>query len=307
MTRLAEANLPETDALDRDDLIVAIECETKVSLATLDAAQLESQASETAARHFERQKPQRDALADNLIVTPFLPLPVVKHCLNVATRLAPYVDEMRNASSVVFERLELRERALSFWHADSRLAFATDNVSLERRLVDEGKPLRDAMLNDWGGAMVLWEVMTEKELQAVKKGQGHDDLAVDLAFLGKRCVDEWKKLDGRVTFTLADAKRALVVGTQLMEARAKPENAAAKDGELTAAEARNDHRRAFTLLMQSINEYRTGLAWLRRDDRDFDLDAVVPTPYSVRRPNKPKAAPKSEEAPAEPEETVPTV
>lgn len=297
MTQNAETALPTIDVLGRQDFIAAIRCEAKTNVETLSASEVQAQAEDTAGRHFERLSPVRDTLAADRLATPFLPVAVVKHCLGVAERVVSYVDEMLQLPGVRPERLLLRERTLAFWHADSRLTYATDNVPLERSLIDEGKPLRDAMLQDWGAPMVLWGVLTQQELSTLKNGKGHDDLANDLVFLGERCVQRWAKLDGRVLFTLEDARRALSVGNQLMVARAVPDVVPPADGEQSVTKAREDHRRAFTLVLESINEYRKGLAWLRRDDPGFDVDKVVPSPYTIRRAPVAKPAQKAEDAP----------
>lgn len=287
--RNSEMALEEmTEALDREDFIAAIECEAKTKLDTLDTKEVRAQAEETAAGYFERQASERAALSGAALATPFLSIAVVKHCLSVAVRVAPFVEELRGLTGVRPERLALRERALAFWHADTRLPYASGSVTLERSLVDEGKPLRDTMLHDWGRAMVLWNVLTAEELAALKSGQGHDDLAQDLKFLGERCVREWGKLKGHVNFTIEDARRALQIGTALMEARATPSFVEAGEGNFSVVDAKDDHKRAFTLLLQSLDEYRLGLMWLRRDDRAFDVDSTVPSAYIVRRSSTPK-------------------
>lgn len=286
-----EAVVP-TDTLDRNDLITALGCEPERDWQQVAEAQVQSQAEDSGKRYFELQQGERDALSADELTTPFLTIPVIKHALKVGKRLGPYVDEMKALSGVRPERLLVRERALSLWYADTRLNYAEKSLSLERQLADEGKPLRERLFT-WGQALVEWKVLTAAEWKKLAKGAGHDDLAEDLVFIGERCVAQWAKLDTRVTFTLADAERARVVGNGLMSARATQAIAAAGPGSVTLTDAKNEHRRAFTLLNQSLSEYRAGLSWLKRDDRGFDVDEVCPSIYAVRRNSTPKRVEKA--------------
>lgn len=277
-----------TDTLDRADLIVALGCEPARDWKTLSEPQVQARAEESSKRYFELQQAQRDALSPKKLTTAFLPILVIKQCLGVAERLEPHVPAMKTMPGVKPERLTVRELALGLWHADTMLNYATQSVSDERLLADEGKPLRESIFK-WGDAMVMWEVFTEEEFKKLVKGTSRDDLATDLKFIGDRCVEHWDKLDERVTFTLADAKRAQVVGTRLLTALA----ARGKPGTGGIERMKDEHRRAFTLLARSIDEFRCGLAWLHRDDEEFDLDAVCPSIHSVRRNATPKPAAKA--------------
>lgn len=288
---------PPTETLDREELIVALGCEPARDWQKLPEAQVQAQAEDSGKRYFEMQQGERDALSPTELTSPFLTVSVIKHALSIAPGLVPFVDEMKTLPGVRLERLNVRERALSFWHADTRLTYTEKGMSAERLLVDEGKPLRQSIFK-WGQAMVEWEVFTEAEWKKLTRGTSHEDLAEDLAFIGERCVERWAKLDTRVKFTRADAERARVIGNELISARATQAAAAAQPGAITATQAKNEHRRAFTLLAQSLEEFRKGLTWLRRDERDFDLDAVCPSMHAVRK--KPTSKPKTvEKAPAD--------
>lgn len=261
------------------------------------------QALNEGARYFEQQKGERAAVPADRLATPFLVVAVVKFALRQSKSLQPFMEELLGLTGVKPERLRLRERAFALWHIDMQLQHAEKGEVLERQLDAEGRPLRDRILGEWGQPMVNWNVLTREELASLKVGRDRDDLASDLVFIGRRVVARWEDLKNRVTFPLSDATRAVAVGEALLEARAQGASHPGFDA------LADDHRRAFTLLVESVEEYRSGLGWTRRDERGFKVDEVCPSIYTVRMQVKPKpkaAKPTETAAPAGSAEVEPS-
>lgn len=258
------------------------------------------QARTEAVRHYEEQKAERAALPADRLATPFLVTQVVKFALRHSGILQPFVPEVLVLTGVKPERLRLGERAFALWHADMQLKYVEKGEAQERVLDAEGRPLRDRILGEWGQPMVSWKVLTKAELAELKVGRDRDDLASDLVFIGRRVVSKWDDLKTRVTFPLSDATRAIAVGEALLRARSQ---GASHPGFEAVVD---DHRRAFTLVVESIDEFRSGLGWTRRDERGFKVDEVCPSPYSVRYPIKPKSKAKAAKAAKPTEPTEPT-
>lgn len=147
---------------------------------------------------------------------------------------------------------KLETYALAAYYADLLSAHRTGDESAHRSLVEEAAPLRSNLLVA-AEALAHRNLLDPAHVAAIRRGQGHLDLANDLVTLATLFRSAWGSVQYQTAITLAEVDRAAALGPELLIA-------------LTArapSETVDRRRRAFTLFARAYGECRRAASYLQ--------------------------------------------
>ncbi|NLY93376.1 MAG: hypothetical protein GXY23_05040 [Myxococcales bacterium] len=183
----------------------------------------------------------------------------------------------------------LKDYAFAAYYAHLLTLPQARPASEKEALVEEGKPLRHALL-------VAAEALADRGLvssalvQQIRKGAGHVDLAGDLIALSALFAEAWGEIHDKTAIDVREVERAGELGTALLEElhREPPAPEGLSPQEIRA--------RAYTLLANAYDECRRAIAYLRFHERD--ADRIAPTMFvrSARKKSGEVEAPSVSEA-----------
>jgi hypothetical protein len=174
----------------------------------------------------------------------------------------------------------LRIYSLALSHAHSLAIEGDGEVPPLPILVAEATPLRERMLRT-AELLVLYGIVSEQRVAAIRRGHGYVDLIDDLLALARMLEELWPRVRDSVMTTREELERAVSLSAQLQTALALQE---ARQTPLTPPEGRRFVRsQAFTLFYRAYQQARRGVVFLRWDEGDAHL--FVPSLFT-RKPRR---------------------
>jgi hypothetical protein len=174
-----------------------------------------------------------------------------------------------------FDKLELYARAAGHAHALHLQLSALPDVT---PLVEAAEALRELLVSD-ASALGRRGLIDAQVLSSLKGPVGHRNLAFDLSALSSVLRASWSRIEGKSAIALEELDRARLLADQLLTVVGLREQ-----GPASPSASAIHRQRAFTLLVQSYNEARRALGYLRWDEDD--LEAIAPSLYGQQRPSR---------------------
>ena len=193
-----------------------------------------------------------------------------------------------------FDNLE--SCALALMHAQGEYVSASAPPEEISALSSEGSALRDTLYSD-ALALANRGLVNGEPLKDLKAGPGYKNLGEDLVGLSSLIRRSWDKIASRTVLTMAELDRAEVVSDLLLQAVAAREKAAS-----SLEEATEQRLRAFTLFVNTYDQVRRAIAFIRW--REGDIEEIAPSVYGGRgrrkgEPEKPASPARTELPPPE--------
>lgn len=187
--------------------------------------------------------------------------------------------------------IRLGSYTLAFLRASERWKLATQDQELFQSQLKEAIEQRKMLLS-WAQTAVLWNVFKQSEVDAIRGGQGHTDIATDLITLGRLSLARWTQLEGKVGYTKEQAERAVIVGQELLKSLGEKNDLKAA----SVRQALDDLNRSFTLLKIAYRHVQDAVTYVRREYGD--AEQIAPSLFRARRTSKKSKKPVVEEKPA---------
>jgi hypothetical protein len=236
--------------------------------------------NEEARAAFERMRPRLAAVApDGIVRTNLAATRAIGVVIAAQPKIAELISDFEEQLPMfpVASIDTLRDLAFATYYALHRAApdddeAATDGPELEA-LVHEGTDLRQTLQLE-AEALARRKLLPPDHVAALRGGRGYANLADGLVGLSTLLRDHWSAIESKTAATQADIARAQTLSLDLVErigTRVLAENRAA---------TRGDGHRALTLLVQTYDEIRAAVLYLRRKERDGN--AIAPSLYAGR-------------------------
>ena len=187
-----------------------------------------------------------------------------------------------------FDRLPDLIRAAQ--HANGLYLQTTKAPGPLQALVDHGERERDLLYAD-AVALAKRGYLNIDSLREVKRTTGHRILIVDLQILHATFDQKLAELAGRTSVTREELDVVQGLIDTLSEAVGSKEHSQAAQARATVIRAK-----AFTLLMDTYDEIRAGITYIRRKHRD--ADEIAPSAFITRPNSNAKRPSEDDEAPA---------
>lgn len=238
---------------------------------------------------YERVKAELDALTPEQLVTVNLEvtaavatilgaLPEIKRLRERMVKELPAFDIAR------FDKLQDYAEALVF--AQGKYQFANQPVGALEQLAAESVKLREKLVVN-AQALALAGLFEASNLEHLKGANGYKNIAQDLQALSTALREAWPTIQGKSTLVEEDVRAASRAALQLTRIVGLREQ-----GPVLLAAASELRTRAFTVVLETYEEARLAVAYLRR--REDDADSIAPSLYPG------KARRRTVEAPAAP-------
>ena len=166
---------------------------------------------------------------------------------------------------------ELRDLALAAWYA-RQAPLPVEQEKSVKQLVDEGMTLRRTLLLE-AEALAALGLLRQSQVDALRGGRGHLNLADGLLSLKRLYRESWRAIAAKTAVTTDHLERAEKIGIELMQALGGNEV-------LQRGRARDVENRAMTLLVQTYDELRAAVVYVRWKQRD--ADKIAPSLYAGR-------------------------
>ncbi len=243
---------------------------------------------------FERALPAVKALDPAELVTINIDVPsAVTTASGALTEILALRDrivkELPSFDLKHLDELETYMKATAHAHALYSAASAPPEVI--QALNEQGLVLRDLMYSD-ALALVKRGLMNGDKLGDFKTNVGYKNLAFDLFGLAVLFRASWDKVGSKTALTAAEIDQAQSIGEQLVAAVGAREQAPA-----IVAEVAQQRQRAFTLFVNSYDQARRAITFLRWNEGD--VETIAPSLYAGRGSRK-----KAEPEPAAPPVTT---
>lgn len=170
------------------------------------------------------------------------------------------------------DKLELYARAAGHAHARHLRAAAAPDVS---PLIEAAEELREVLLSD-ASALARRGLIDGEVLGGLKGPVGHRNLAFDLSALSSVLRESWASIESKSAIAAAELELARQYADQLLTVVGLREQ-----GPPPTSTSALIRQRAFTLLVQSYNQVRRALGYLRWDEDD--LESIAPSLYGQQR------------------------
>jgi hypothetical protein len=206
------------------------------------------------------------------------PAAAVSAVLTIAPAIQAYrediVTTLKDFNIERFDRLEDYAKAFSVAHS-RYLSSAAPSNSL-KGIYEEGKRLRELLHSDVEN-LILRRYINQEALRDYKGLVGYHNVGMELQSLALLLKDHWETLQGKCATHPSELEHALKL-SQRLQLGAGERNV--KPIEVTAeAELRN---RMFTLFIDTYNDARRAIQYLRWRERD--ADKIAPNLYTNNRP-----------------------
>jgi hypothetical protein len=244
-------------------------------------------------------KPDLDALnLDELIqVNADIPSTVstILGVLPEVTSLRPRMEkELPSFNLGAFDKLE--DCALALSYAQTVYLTATQPQDEIQPVAEEGVKLRERLLAELK-TLSLHGMVNAAQLEQLKGINGYKNLAQDLQILSKLLEEVWPTVQGKILTTADDLQTAYRFSTRLMRVVGLREQ-----GPVQLAAATESRMRAFTLVVNTYEETRRAVTYLRAPQGD--AESIAPSLYTGRgRRQKPE--PEQPPAPVPPNANPP--
>jgi hypothetical protein len=244
---------------------------------------------------YERVAPKLATLAPGEILKLNLNIAkTVEHVLVAQRAILEIIPDLQNriVDFPVDQVRELRDLALAVWHAEHAPPAKAEHAKV-RELVEEGMTLRRTLLLE-AEALVALEEVNEDQVQAVRGGRGHRNIATGLEGLARLFRERWEDIAAKTAVTTKHLERAENLSVELLYALGGRRLAIRK-------EKRQDMElRALTLLVQSYDEIRAAVIYVRWKEKD--ADEIAPSLFGGRTRRRPleQSSPPATPSPATP-------
>lgn len=174
-----------------------------------------------------------------------------------------------------FDKLEDYAVALSY--AQAKYLAATQPPDDLADVAERAMNLREALLAECN-ALVLRKIVSPAQLEQLKGANGYKNVATDLMTLCTIMQDKWDQLQGKTLTTTDELNEASRVATRLLRIVG-----VRTQGPAVVAEATDLRQRAYTLLLQTYDDARRAVTYLRADEGDADDIAPALHPGRPRK------------------------
>jgi hypothetical protein len=200
---------------------------------------------------------------------------VVTLILGTQARILALRDELVRLPDFDAQALDdLDDMARALQHAHGLYLQATKSPQALQSLLDRATSVRDVLLAD-AVALAKRGIFNPDSFREVKRNSGHRALVVDLQILVATFREKLAEIAGRSSVNAAELDNAVVLIDTLTEAIGTKEHSPAMREESIQIRAK-----AFELVVQTYDEVRNGVMYVRR--RVGDADSIAPSLYSNR-------------------------
>jgi hypothetical protein len=240
--------------------------------------------------------PQIDA-----VVTPAKIVLDVPTCVATALGILPNIAQFQEPAKKLpeydascFEKLEPITRALSHAHMLHDVAQEPQDPLTNESA--EAVAERQTLLNDVR-ALASHGYIEPSRIAEMERGLGHKGVAYDLAKLVEIFRERWSVVSGKTAMTLAELTRLEMLSDKLITDVGVREQTPAEQN--LAALRR---QKAFTLFLETYDEVRRAITFLRwhQDDADVFAPSLYSGRGNVRRKDQPVQPAPAPVAPANP-------
>lgn len=179
------------------------------------------------------------------------------------------VKELPSFDIAAFDKLEDYTQALKF--AQSGFLLATQPPDDLEQLLADGAKMKERLVADIK-SLSLYGLFDSNVLSQLRGGNGLDNLAVDLDLLSQAMTANWAKIEGKALTPLSDVQTASRIGLRLTRIAGLRDQGPAR-----LAAATELRMRAFTTVVNTYEEVRHAVGYLRR--REGDADSIAPSLY----------------------------
>jgi len=178
---------------------------------------------------------------------------------------------------------KLESYTLALGHAHTLYLAASNPPESLVELSDTGTKARELLLSD-ASALAARGFIDGEKLKTLKGAHGYRNLAVDLFTLSALLRDNWDRIAGKTAVQSAELDQAETLADRLLTAFGLREQ-----GTETTAESAGIRQRAFSLFVNTYDDARRALSYLRW--HQGDIDDVAPSLYAARGSSKRKPEP----------------
>ena len=178
-----------------------------------------------------------------------------------------------------FDKLEDYAQALAF--AQAKFQFAAQPAGELEAVSTEAVKLREKLV---ANAQALSGLFEGNSLEQLKGANGYKNVAQDLQALSTALRDNWANIQGKSPLTADDVEAASRVALRLTRVVGLRDQ-----GPVLLAAAADLRLRAFTLVLETYEEARLAIGYLRR--REGDADSVAPSLYPGKGRRRPTEEP----------------
>lgn len=234
--------------------------------------------------------PEMDALAEAELLIPTVDvMSAVSVVLGVWPRLLalrPEIErQLPHFNLARFDNLEQYAKALHHANALFRMATSPKQSLAER--ANELTVIRDRLLTD-AHSLANYGLLDGESLKECKTAVGYKALASDIAVLLTVFKERWPAIRQRTPVTVELLNDANDRAEELLEAVAVKDQAP-----VTAGEASERRRRAFTIFVRAYRDAQRAVAYLRADFGD--AEQIAPSLFPGRPPKR-RGGPAEEDA-----------
>jgi hypothetical protein len=208
-------------------------------------------------------------------------LPEVKALRDRIVKELPAFDVAR------FDKLE--DYALALKDAQAGVLTSTEPVDDLQPLAEEAARVRETLLAD-AQALAKHGLVDSEQLSQLKGAKGYKNIAQDLDVLSMLLQANWQKIAGKSATVQEDLALASRISTRLLRIVGLREQ-----GPAALADAADRRLRAFTQLINTYEDARRAVQFLRA--AEGDADSIAPSLYPGR-PRRKQADPVPAPTPA---------
>jgi hypothetical protein len=183
---------------------------------------------------------------------------------------------------------------LALSYAQARYLAATQPPDDLASVSEEAARFRERLLAE-ARSLTHHGLVTAEQLAQLKGAHGYKNVATDLMVLVRLLRGKWAEIEGKSLTTAADLEQASRVATRLLRIVGLREQ-----GPAQVAVATETRLRAFTLFLQSYEDARGAVGYLRAADGDADSITPALHPGRPRRRATEDPNPAAQSAPASP-------
>lgn len=183
------------------------------------------------------------------------------------------LEKLHGFDIEAFDRLEDLVQAMKYAQGNYQIALEPPDDLLD--LTTQAQKMRDRLLAD-AHALSTFGLFSANTLEKLKGGNGYNNLAEDLELLSRAMTTEWERISAKSHHTLEDIEAASRMGFRLTRIAGLREQGPAR-----LAAATELRLRAFTAMIRTYEDARSGIEFLRR--REGDAETIAPTLYNGGR------------------------
>lgn len=173
---------------------------------------------------------------------------------------------------------QLEQFALALFHLHSSWLFASDLPEVLPERIQRATVLRDILVSQVSALSKL-NLVDGAVLNDLKGAVGHRNIATDVSGMAGLLRRNWPKVGTRVGITMAELDEAESLAGSILDALSQRERA---EGE--QADFNLERQKAFKLLIDTYDELRRAVTYLRWHEND--VDRFAPSLFAGRGPRR---------------------